>query len=162
MIQLTTTLVRDLLPKNYLLNIKDNDFVSLEGITDVDKQFFRHVFTCQEKEIAFDSEPSDENGEHSDLETSAGLDNRVEDLQQTRQFIDNGCGCNLVKGIELLSVRSFPSLSSIYKLSFISIPFVLSKIWPRKGNNYEQGSPKEDYIPAVFFLKNILLFSQPD
>ena len=32
----------------------------------------------------------------------------------------------------------------------------------RKGNNYEQGSPKEDYIPAVVFLKNILLFSQPD
>jgi len=48
------------------------------------------------------SESSDENSEHGDLESSAGLDRRVEDqhdLQQTRQFIDNGCGCKLVKCI---------------------------------------------------------------
>ena len=60
------------------------------------------VFTCQEEEIAFDSESSDDNSKHSDLESSAGLDHRVEDqhdLQQTRQFIDKGCGCKLVKGI---------------------------------------------------------------
>jgi len=52
-------------------------------------------------DIAFDIESSDENSEHSDLESSTGLDHRVEDqhnLQQTRQFIDNGCGCKLVKG----------------------------------------------------------------
>ena len=52
--------------------------------------------------ITFDNESSDENTEHSDLETSAGLDHRVEyqhALQQTRQFIDKGCGCKLVKGI---------------------------------------------------------------
>ena len=121
-----------------------------------------HVFTCQEEEIAFDSESSDENSEHSDLETSAGLDNRVEDLQQTRQFIDNGCGCNLVKGIELLSVRSFPSLSSIYKLSFISIPFVLSKIWPEKATIMNKAVQRRTISPLLFFLKNILLFSQPD
>ena len=52
-------------------------------------------------DIAFDIESSDENSEHSDLESSTGLDHRVEDqhnLQQTRQFIDNGCGCKHVKG----------------------------------------------------------------
>ena len=62
------------------------------------------MFTCQEDEFAFDSESSDEHNEHSDLESSAGLDQRVEyqhDLQQTRQFIDNGCGCKLVKGMLL-------------------------------------------------------------
>ena len=76
--------------------------ISLEGITDVDELFYMHVFTCQEEEIAFDSESSDENSEHCDLESSAGLNHRVEDqhdLQQTRQFIDDGCGCKLVEGI---------------------------------------------------------------
>ena len=56
------------------LNIKNNDFISLEAIADVDKQSFRHEFTCQEEEIVFDSESSDGNSEHSDLESSAGLD----------------------------------------------------------------------------------------
>ena len=90
--------MRDLLPENCLLNIEDDYFISLEGITDVDELFYRHVFTCQEEDIAFDSESS----EHSDLESSTGLDHRVEDqhdLQKIRQFIDNGCGCKLVKGI---------------------------------------------------------------
>ena len=96
------TSVRDLLPENCLLNIDDGDFISLEGITDVDEQFFRHVFTGQEEELALDSESSDGNGEQSDHECSAGFDHRVEDqhdLQQTRQFIDDGCGCKLVEGI---------------------------------------------------------------
>jgi len=87
--------VRDRLPENCLLNIDDDYFISLEGITDVDELFYRYVFTCQGEDIAFDSESSD-------LESSAGLDHRVEyqhDLQQTRQFIDNGCGCKLVHGI---------------------------------------------------------------
>ena len=78
--------------------------ISLDGITDVDELFYRHMFTCQEDEFAFDSESSDEHNGHSDLESSAGLDQRVEyqhDLQQTRQFIDNGCGCKLVKGMLL-------------------------------------------------------------
>ena len=60
------------------------------------------MFTCQEEEFAFDSESSDEHNEHSDLESSTGLDHRVEDqhdLQQTRQFIENVCGCKLGKGI---------------------------------------------------------------
>ena len=60
------TSVRDLLPENCLLNIDDGDFISLEGITDVDEQFFRHVFTGQEEELALDSESSDDNGEQSD------------------------------------------------------------------------------------------------
>ena len=87
--------MRDRLPENCLLNIDDDYFSSLEGITYVDELFYRYVFTCQEEDIAFDSESSD-------LESSAGLDHRVEyqhDLQQTRQFIDNGCGCRLVHGI---------------------------------------------------------------
>ena len=91
--------MRDILPDHCLLNIEDDYFISLEGITDVDELFYRHVFTCQEEEIALDSESSDEHNEHSDIESSAGLDHRVEyqhDLQQTRQFIDNGCGCKLV------------------------------------------------------------------
>ena len=60
------------------------------------------MFTCQEEEIALDSESSDEHNAHSDFESSAGLDHRVEyqhDLQQTRQFIDIGCGCKLVNCI---------------------------------------------------------------
>jgi len=60
------------------------------------------LFTYHEEEFAFDSESSNENSEHSDLESSAGLDHRVEDqhdLQQTRQFIDNGCGYKLVNDI---------------------------------------------------------------
>jgi len=32
-----------------------------------------HVSTCQEEEIAFDSESSDENSEHSDIESSTEL-----------------------------------------------------------------------------------------
>ena len=91
--------MRDLLPENCLLNIEDDYFISLEGITDVDELFYRHMFTCQEEEFAFDSESSDEHNEHSDIESSAGLDHRVEDqqdLQLTRQFIDNGCGCKKV------------------------------------------------------------------
>ena len=94
--------MRDSLPDHCLLNIEDDYFISLEVITYVDELFYRHVFTCQEIEIALDSESSDEHNEHSDLESSAGLDHRVEyqhDLQQTRQFIDNGYGCKLVKCI---------------------------------------------------------------
>ena len=94
--------MRDLLPENCLLNIEDDYFISLDGITDVDKLFYRHMFTCQEEEFAFDSESSDGNNEHSDLESSTGLDHRVEDqhdVQQTRQFIDNGCGYKLVNDI---------------------------------------------------------------
>ena len=52
--------------------------------------------------IAVDSESSDEHSEHNDIESSAGLVHRVEyqhALQQTRQFIDTGCGCKLVKGM---------------------------------------------------------------
>ena len=90
--------MRYLLPENCLINIEDYYFISLEGITDVDELFYRHEFTCQEEEFALDSESSDENSEHSDLESSAGLDHRVEDqhdLQQTRHFINNVCGCKL-------------------------------------------------------------------
>jgi len=90
--------VRDILPENCLLNIEDDYSISLDRIKDVDELFYRHVFTCEEEEIAFDSECSDENSEHSDLESSAGLDHRVEDqhdLQQTRHFINNVCGCKL-------------------------------------------------------------------
>ena len=65
--------MRDLLPENCLLNIEDDYFISIERITDVDELFYRHVFTCQEKEIAFDSESSDENSEHSDIESSAHI-----------------------------------------------------------------------------------------
>ena len=45
-----------------------------------------HVFTCQEEEIAFDSESSDENSEHSDLESSAGLNHRVEDQHDLQKM----------------------------------------------------------------------------
>ena len=51
MSQLTTTSVRDLLPKNCLLKIKDNDFVSLEGITDVDKQFLGMSSLARRKKL---------------------------------------------------------------------------------------------------------------
>mgnify|MGYP006890283693 FL=1 len=34
--------VRVPLPENCLLNIENDDFISLEGITDVDEQIFRH------------------------------------------------------------------------------------------------------------------------
>ena len=63
--QSIATTVQDLLPDNLLLNTEDNDFISIEGRTNVDKQSFRHVFTCQEEEIVFDSESSDENSGHS-------------------------------------------------------------------------------------------------
>jgi len=65
--------VRDLLPENCLLNIEDDHFISIEGITDVNKLFYMHVSTCQEEEIAFDSKSSDENSEHSDIESSTEL-----------------------------------------------------------------------------------------
>jgi len=44
----------------------------------MDGLFYRHVFTCQKEEIAFDSESSDENSELIDFESSSVMDHRVE------------------------------------------------------------------------------------